>query len=326
MGAVMDAVIATERLTKRFGGRDGVVAVDEVSLRVRKGEVYGFVGLNGAGKTTAIRMLLGMIRPSAGGAYLLGERVDAGRRDLWAKVGYMVETPHSYPELTVAQNLEIVRRLRGIDDEHAMARTMDDLGLTRYRDRRAGLLSLGNKQRLGLAKALLHEPAILILDEPTNGLDPAGIVEVRQLLRRLATDKGVTIFLSSHLLGEVAKLVSRLGIIHDGRLVEETDGKRLEKSLHRRLVVRSRDNRAAQAALRRAGHTVVTGGDTLIVTDERAVQQPDDVATKLVRAGAPPVLLRVKTEDLESYFLRTIGGDGTPDRGERSDGEEAKGQ
>lgn len=302
----MEAIIATDGLTKRYGN---AAVVDRVSLRVEKGEVYGFVGLNGAGKTTTIRMLLGMIRPSAGAAYLFGERVDAGRHDLWAKVGYMVETPYSYPELTVEQNLEIVRRLRGITDEKAVLRTMDVLDLTRYRTKRAGVLSLGNKQRLGLAKALLHEPAILILDEPTNGLDPAGIAEVRQLLRRLAADQGVTIFLSSHLLGEVARLVTRLGIIHEGELVQETDGDQLDKSLHKRLVVQSRDNASAVAALRQAGHVVAIEGDILAVTDHTAVRHPDKVATILVRSGAPPVLLQVETEDLEGYFMRTIGKD-----------------
>lgn len=302
----MQDVIATEGLTKRYGGG---ISVDGVTLRVGKGEVYGFVGLNGAGKTTTIRMLLGMIRPSDGAAYLLGERVHAGRHDVWAKVGYMVETPHSYPELTVEQNLKIIRRLRGIADETTVRRTMDDLDLTRYRSKRAGVLSLGNKQRLGLAKALLHEPAILILDEPTNGLDPAGIAEMRQLLRKLATDKGVTVFLSSHLLGEVARLVNRLGIIHEGRLVQETDKDQLEKSLQRRLLVRTRDNVATAAVLQEAGHVVTSEEDTLVVTDEQAVGRPDKVAMTLVQAGVPPVLLRVETEDLEGYFLRTVGNE-----------------
>ncbi|MFD1903314.1 ABC transporter ATP-binding protein [Paenibacillus rhizoplanae] len=153
-------------------------------------------GLNGAGKTTTIRMLLGMIRPDSGSAYLFGRRVDAGSHKLWAEVGYMVETPYSYPELTVRENLEIIRRLRSFPDRSAIDSIIDRLQLTAYRDRKAGTLSLGNGQRLGLAKAMLHHPQVLILDEPTNGLDPAGIVEVRELLRELAADQGVTIFLS----------------------------------------------------------------------------------------------------------------------------------
>ncbi|MNO13824.1 putative ABC transporter ATP-binding protein YxlF [compost metagenome] len=216
----MAAMIQTEGLTKHFGSNH---AVNGLSLEVNHGEIYGFLGLNGAGKTTTIRMLLGMIRPDSGSSYMFGERVDAGSHKLWASVGYMVETPYSYPELTVRENLEIIRRLRGIPDRTAIDTIMDKLQLTDYRDRKAGTLSLGNGQRLGLAKAMLHNPKVLILDEPTNGLDPAGIVEVRELLRELAFNNGVTIFISSHILGEVSRLTSRIGIVHQGRLLQETD-------------------------------------------------------------------------------------------------------
>src|SRR5262249_23165165 len=178
------------------------------------GEIYAFLGLNGAGKTTTIRMLLGMVRPSAGTAYLLGEPVHADARGPWAQLGYLVESPHAYPELSVRENLEVFRRLRGLRDPKAVERTIERLALTPYAERRAGTLSLGNAQRLGLAKALLHDPAILLLDEPANGLDPAGVVEIRELLRELAHDRGVTIFLSSHLLSELARIATRLGLIH----------------------------------------------------------------------------------------------------------------
>src|SRR4051794_16227601 len=152
-----DYAIKADHLTKRYGA---IRAVDDVSLRVGRGEIYAFLGLNGAGKTTTIRMLLGMIRPSAGVAHLLGKRVKADAHELWAQVGYLVETPHAYPELTVRENLEVFRRLRGLRDATAVDRTIERLALTPYADRRAGTLSLGNAQRLGLAKALLHDPAI----------------------------------------------------------------------------------------------------------------------------------------------------------------------
>src|SRR5262249_49743390 len=154
-----------------------------------------FLGLNGAGKTTTIRMLLGMIQPTNGAAHLLGRPVHADARDLWAQVGYLVETPYAYPELTVRENLEVFRRLRGLRDSNAVEVVIERLALTAYGERRAGTLSLGNAQRLGLAKALLHDPALLLLDEPANGLDPAGVVEIRELLRELAHERGVTIFL-----------------------------------------------------------------------------------------------------------------------------------
>src|SRR5215468_2032232 len=208
--------ISADGLTKHYGA---IRAVDSVSLRVGRGEIYAFLGLNGAGKTTTIRMLLGMIRPSAGVAFLLGTPVHADARELWAQVGYLVETPHAYPELTVRENLEVFRRLRGLRDEHVVERIIERLALTAYADRRAGTLSLGNAQRLGLAKALLHDPALLLLDEPANGLDPAGVVEVRDLLRSLTREKGVTVFMSSHILGEVSRLAGRVGIIHEGRLL-----------------------------------------------------------------------------------------------------------
>ncbi|MGO4375579.1 ABC transporter ATP-binding protein, partial [Paenibacillus sp. MCAF20] len=249
----MSAIIQTERLTKHFGRFH---AVDDLSLHVDKGEIYGFLGLNGAGKTTTIRMLLGMIKPDSGASHLFGQRVDAGSHKLWSNVGYMVETPYSYPELTVRENLDIIRRLRGIQGSGAVDAVMDKLQLTAYRDRKAGKLSLGNGQRLGLAKAMLHNPKLLILDEPTNGLDPAGIVEVRELLRDLALNHGVTIFISSHILSEVARLTTRIGIVNQGKLLQETNVRDLQQLLRKRLLVGARNMEAARMKLMNAGYSV----------------------------------------------------------------------
>ena len=179
----MEKIIETNGLTKRFGN---FKAVDSVSLTVKKGEIYGFLGLNGAGKTTTIRMLLGMIRPTSGHACIKGNKVNAGNGTLWNSVGYLVEIPYSYPDLSVKENLEIIRRLRFIPDGTVVDRVMEKLQIARYRDRKAKNLSLGNAQRLGLAKAIMHDPDVLILDEPANGLDPAGIVEIREQLHTLA--------------------------------------------------------------------------------------------------------------------------------------------
>ena len=214
-----DTVIATRALGKRY--RD-VTAVDGLDLDFRRGEVYGFLGRNGAGKTTTIRMLLGLIRPSGGEVTVLGRRITPGETSVFARIGYLVETATAYPNLTVRENLEIQRRLTA-SPASAAAETIALLRLEPYADRRVGHLSLGNKQRLSLARALLHAPDVLVLDEPANALDPAGIVEVRELLRSLADERGVTVFMSSHILAEVAHLADRIGIIHEGRLIEELD-------------------------------------------------------------------------------------------------------
>ncbi len=300
----MTPAIETARLAKRYGA---VCAVDDLSLRVAPGEIYGFLGLNGAGKTTTIRMLLGMVAPSAGDVFVLGQRIRRGAPTPWARVGYLVETPYAYPELTVRENLEVARRLRPGTPAGAVGDIIERLGLASYAHRRAGTLSLGNAQRLGLAKALLHGPRLLVLDEPANGLDPAGIVEIRALLGHLAREEGVTIFMSSHLLGEVSRMAHRIGIIHRGRLLQELDVADLERQRRRRLVVRTRDDGAACAALRRAGlSAAITAEGALEVQDAGALERPETVAVRLVEAGCPPVYLQVEQEDLEHYFLRLV--------------------
>jgi ABC-2 type transport system ATP-binding protein len=310
-------VVRAVGLGKRYGP---VTAVDGVDLRVGAGEVYALLGLNGAGKTTTIRMLLGMVRPTAGSVSLFGTAVGPGRSAVWGRVGYLVETPAAYPELTVRQNLHLVRRLRHLPDRSVVEQVIEQLGLAPYADRRARGLSLGNAQRLGLAKALIHRPELLILDEPANGLDPAGVVEVRQLLRGLA-DEGTTVVLSSHILTEVARLATRIGIIDQGRLVQELDMAELGRRTRPRLVVAARDRAAVGAALTAAGyHPEPAVGEGWCVTDPRAVNGPDDIAAMLVAAGCPPTHLAVQHEDLETYFMRLVaaapdevsaaGGDG----------------
>lgn len=212
-----DVVVATKGLAKHYRT---VRAVDGIDLEIRRGEIYGFLGRNGAGKTTTIRMLLGLIRPSAGTVQVFGRRI-GGSQDWLGRVGSLVESATAYPNLTVAENLDLQRRLTRAP--RAAARVaMEQLGLTPYADRRAGRLSLGNKQRLSLARALVHSPDLLILDEPANALDPAGIVEVRELLRALAHEHGTAVFMSSHILAEVAHLADRIGIVDAGRLIEES--------------------------------------------------------------------------------------------------------
>jgi ABC-2 type transport system ATP-binding protein len=297
--------IVTTNLTKRFGN---FTAVDNISLNIKKGEIYGFLGLNGAGKTTTIRMLLGMIKPNTGTVSLFGVRVQPSQRTIWRRVGYLVETPHHYPDLTVRENLEIYRRLRGIEDTDAVENIILKLGLIPYAHRRAKTLSLGNSQRLGLAKALIHQPDLLILDEPANTLDPAGIVEVRNLLRHLAENDGVTIFISSHILSEIARLATRIGVVHSGSLVKELYAKEIEEQEEQHLVVDVRDPSTAVSALSKANiRAARDGSNTLTIVDKPSIEHPDRIATLLVEAGCPPVRLVVERADLESYFLKLVG-------------------
>lgn len=310
-----ELALASTDLGKRYGG---VVAVDGLNLRVGRGEIYGFLGLNGAGKTTTIRMLLGMIRPTTGSAHVLGVPLARANAALWRRVGYTVEGPAAYPELTVRENLEVTRRLQGTEDATAAPRILERLGLAEYRERPVHKLSMGNLQRLALAQSLVHGPELLVLDEPANGLDPAGVVEVREMLRGLARDEGVTIFMSSHILTEVDRLATRIGILHRGKLIEELSAADLETRRQRRLQVGAEDLERAEAALRAAGFrwTRALRSDrwVLDLTDDRALNRPEAIARMLVEAGAPPWRLAVVQEDMEQHFLRLTAGGPPPER------------
>jgi len=297
----MELAIETSNLTKDYGA---LRAVSAVNLRVGRGEIYGFLGLNGAGKTTTIRALLGMIRPSAGTVRVLGEPVGPNGRGPWRRVGHMVERPSAYPDLTVRENLEIARRLQGVTNKAATGRVIGLLRLEEYASRKTGTLSTGNLQRLALARALLHEPELVILDEPANGLDPAGVVEIRELLAGLARAKGVTVFMSSHILTEVDRLATRIGIIHQGRLIEELEAEKLEELRSRRLEVKTRDLKRAERVLAEAGYKIKIVDGSIHLTEPHAMDAPDDVAALLVGAGAPPTRLAVEQEDLEQHFLK----------------------
>ncbi len=301
----MQLTIETEDLGKRYGD---VKAVEHLSLRVAEGEIYAFLGLNGAGKTTTIRMLLGMIKPTTGYANVLQTRVRLGSREPWGSVGYLVEMPHSYPELTVYENLEVARRLHPGTPYEAVGQIIERMGLAAYADRWTGNLSQGNAQRLGLAKALLHSPKLLFLDEPANGLDPAGIVEIRELLLELTREHGVTVFMSSHILAEVSRLARRIGIIHNGRLLQELNTAELEHNRKRWLLLRARDVETAHRALLAAGQPAeILQDGTIELKNVSAVERPDDINRLLVEVGTPPTHLMVEEEELEQYFLRLVG-------------------
>ncbi len=297
--------IETNRLTKRYGD---VLAVDHVDLRVGVGEIYGFLGLNGAGKTTTIRALLGMIRPSEGNVKVLEQAVGPNGRGPWAQVGHLVENPSAYPELTVRENLDMARRLQGIQNPKVVDEVMAALSIASYSDRKAGTLSSGNFQRLGLARAMLHNPELLILDEPANGLDPAGVVEIRELIKSLAQEKGVTIFMSSHILTEVDRIATRIGIIHKGKLIEEWDTEKREQLRTKRLEIRARNLEGAFISMQSAGFKPVMQDETILIEHAHAIEFPEDIVRILVNAGAPPIHLAVVQENLEDYFLKLTTG------------------
>jgi len=295
-----EAAIATHGLTRRFGPR---TVVDGVDLRVPAERVYGFLGPNGAGKTTTIRLLLGLILPDAGGVDLFGEPFS---RDGLRRVGALVESPSLYPHLTGRENLEVTRRLlgtarSGIDRALATSRLQADANRL-VRD-----YSLGMKQRLGLALALLTEPSLLVLDEPTNGLDPAGIHEMRDLLRLLPREHGVTVFLSSHLLAEVEQVAGFVGIIHEGRLRFQGSLPELRdrQESHLRLGVRRPE--AALELLRGAGIAARADGGTFVHVDGD-VREAASVNRLLVEGGHDVFHLSVERQSLEAIFLGLTGG------------------
>jgi ABC-2 type transport system ATP-binding protein len=222
----MASIIKATGLTKTY---NGAKAVDGVNMTVEKGDIYGFIGANGAGKTTFIRMLMGLIKPDGGTFELLGQSTPAGNEHARKKIGAIVETPALMPNMTAIQCLRSHSLLYGNIGEEKLVSLLELVGLKNTGTKKTKNFSLGMKQRLAIAQALLNDPELLILDEPTNGMDPQGIVEIRHLLQKLVTEHGITILISSHILAELQQLVTRIGIIRDGVLIDETDVKSIGK-------------------------------------------------------------------------------------------------
>ena len=288
--------IETRDLTKRFA--DGTVGVDGLSLRVRPGEVYGFLGPNGSGKTTTLRMLLGLAAPTAGSASVLG--ADPGSTASLARIGAMIESPAFYPYLSGRDNLRVLAGHAGIGAER-IPRVLAEVDLATREGDLFQSYSLGMKQRLGVAAALLKDPELLILDEPTNGLDPAGMAEMREFIRRQGGE-GRTVLLSSHLMGEIEQVCDRVGVIRRGKLVAE--GTVAELRDRDRLLVRAEpveEARRLVAGVRGVEDVTVVRGE-LRVDGEPAVAS--EIARALVRAGVRLHELRVERASLEDVFLQ----------------------
>jgi ABC-2 type transport system ATP-binding protein len=293
-----DDIVTTNALTKRYGDR---LAVDAVSLTVRRGEVYGFLGPNGAGKTTTLRMLLGLVRPTSGTATVLGER--PGTPGALHRVGSLVETPGFYPYLSGRENLRVLARYRGLDDV-AVEAALTQVDLINRADDRYRSYSLGMRQRLGVAAALLGRPDLLILDEPTNGLDPAGMADMRDLIRALAAE-GQTIMLSSHLLGEVEQICDRVGVVALGRLLVEGTVDQLRGDAN--LIIRVDPLAAAEPVVARvvgsANVSIVDGALRIAAGPSRA----PDLVRALVAAGLDVHEVAAKDRSLEDVFFAVTG-------------------
>jgi ABC-2 type transport system ATP-binding protein len=302
----MDAVILTEGLTKRFGQR---TAVEDLNLHVCPGEIFGFLGPNGAGKTTTIGMLLGLVRPTAGRALVMGYDVQRQPEQALQSVGAMVEAPAFYPYLSGRDNLHVLARAGGLP-EARVAAALDMVELSgRGRDRFKSY-SQGMRQRLGIAAALLHEPQLIILDEPTNGLDPAGQHEIRDLIQRLAAG-GCTIFLSSHLLHEVEQLCARVAILKSGRVIAEGAVAELLRR-GRGVLVRVAGDPAAAVALLRdtpwVGEIELRGAALLV---DAPVDRAAEINALLSAHAIPVAEIRAYEKRLEDFFLEVTRSETT---------------
>ena len=295
----MQTVIETKALCKQYGPH---TAVDHVELHVPQGCVYGFIGPNGAGKSTTMKMLLGLIHPTAGRVRLLGQELtEKSRLPLLRQTGSLIESPAGYLHLTAQENLEIVADLKGVPHKD-IGRVLDIVHLTQDRNRRGGQDSLGMKQRLGIAMALLGSPKLLILDEPTNGLDPAGIQEMRALIRNMPAATGATVLISSHLLGEMEQMVEQVGIIDHGHILFEGPLTELQRHSRGNVTLRLLDPAKAAPILRANGLTAHS--DSCVVTLPPLQDALlADLVQKLAACGAGVVELTPHTKTLEEIFL-----------------------
>ena len=301
-------VIKTENLTKKYHGQ---IAVDNINLHVPKGKIYALLGRNGAGKTTTMKMLLNLLRPSAGKVILFGEKDSGFGKRNYHRIGSMIEAPAFYENLTAKENLEILARLRGRHRQDTIENALFVVNLDWKSKKLFREYSLGMKQRLGLAAAIMHEPELLILDEPMNGLDPIGICETRKYLLQLCREKGTTILISSHVLNEIEQLSDVIGVIHKGALLEETNLQELYR--HRRNYAEfevSEVNKAALILERMFSISdyAIMGGNKIRLYEK--IDKRAAINSSFVKEGIAVEKVSVSAEKLEEYFTELVGGEG----------------
>ena len=301
-------IIETRHLTKQYGTQK---SVSDLNIHVKKGRVYGLLGRNGAGKTTTMKMLLGLTEPTSGEIELWGKPLRGNEKEVLPRIGSLIESPGFYPNLTATENLRIFAALRGVPSRHAVKDALDLVGLP-YRDKKLfSQYSLGMKQRLAIALAVMHDPELFILDEPTNGLDPIGIAKIRTFIRRLCDEGGKTVLLSSHILSEISLMADDIGIIDHGVLLGEESLSALESKNGRFIHLGISD--AAQAA--RLLETVLHTGQFRI-DDDKSIRIFDTslslslLSETMVKGGVALYDLHLCENTLEDYFRRVTGGEG----------------
>ena len=301
-------VIETKNLTKQYGTQKSVA---DLNIHVKQGRIYGLLGRNGAGKTTTMKMLLGLTQPTSGEVTIWGQPLRTNEKKLLPRIGYLIESPGFYPNLTATENLRIFATLRGVPSHNAIKNALDLVGLP-YKDKKLfSQYSLGMKQRLAIALAIMHDPELLILDEPINGLDPIGIAEVRSFIRDLCTERGKTILISSHILSEIALLADDIGIIDHGALLEEESLAELEakSSRHIRFTVSS-TTQAARILERNFHETQFIIQDDYKMRLHNLDISVGEIVTAFVENGLSVSEAYVCEESLEDYFKRVTGGEG----------------
>jgi len=300
-------ILQTDGLTKKLGGR---AVVNDVNVKVMRGDIYGFLGPNGAGKTTTIRMLLGLARPTAGTVRIFGKDMKRERLAVLRKVGSLVEYPSYYGHLNAVENLEAIRRLLTDVPRSRIDEALAVVRLTKDAKQPVKGYSLGMKQRLGIAAAMLGQPELLILDEPTNGLDPAGILEMRELIKSLPVEQGVTVLVSSHLLSEIEQMATRVGIIAKGRMIFQDSIGELRRQARSRIVFGVSNPEEAWRVLLARGYRAEWDRSRLTVEagDNDAVAA---MVASLVRHDHAVYRVEEENASLESIFLGMTGGEGS---------------
>lgn len=304
---IMKYVIETENLTKRYGT---ATVVNKVNLHVPKGKIYGLLGRNGAGKTTAMKMMLQLAFPTDGHVFLFGKSYKENAVSLYGKIGSIIETPGFYSNLTGHENLQILAKLRGEVSKSRVEKALEVVGLHKEKRKVFSDYSLGMKQRLGIAAAIMHEPELLILDEPINGLDPIGIAEIRSFLSKLSHEKGTTILISSHVLSEIEQIADVIGVMSEGRLVEEVNISELHKRNRKYTQFGLSDGEAAAKILKRHYHMTdfTVQANTVKIYDFR--HNAGEINRVFVENGLIVTRINSYEENLEDYFSKLIGGGG----------------